>query len=383
MVREGKSWSKWLYAPTRQRCVPPYSELLQIGYPSPRPKESASGPSTRNRGPPSALTPPAACPPVVRTASTNRPRTIARTPALAVTAPALRIERPHSPIAILRLQELLLEEASHTVFLTGMLENDVRRSLDVVDGVGHRHVHAAHLEHVEVVMPVAEHHALPGLEPEQVEQVAKAAAFADPGGLQGEAGLANHDRVVKEGAQPRVARTDLFGHGLHLEAGTVEREDGRIAAQASAQIGNIRGPIRPQGEDPRQRVGVGAHDELVNAVVHEAVPVGISVALQNLLGDVTGDAALDHRAPAAPEPRAIESHHGGAQAELLAIALGEVQELARGEADGSAQLLHGAQRGARASGELLRLRKKRAVEVEGDQSGSLDDRVTLGRWERD
>src|SRR5215472_8024518 len=346
----------------RQRCSRP----LQTGYPSPRPKESASGPSARNRGPPSAITPPAAWPPVGRTASTSRPRTIARTRALAVTAPTVRIER--------LLQELLLEEASHTVLLTGMLEDDVRRSLDFVDGVGHRHVHAAHLEHVQVVMPVAEHHALPGLEPEQVEQVAKAAAFADFAGLQGEAGLATHDRVVKEGAQPRVARTDLFGHGLHLEARTVEREDGRIAAQASAQIGHTRGPIRPQGQGPRQRVGVGAHDVLVDAVVHEAVPAGISVALEDLLGDVTGDADLDHRAPAAPEPRAIECHHGCAQAELLAIALGEVQELARGEADGGAQLLHGAQRGARASGELLRLRKKRAVEVEGDQSGSLDDR---------
>src|SRR5262249_4414679 len=118
MVREGKSWSKWLYAPIRQRCLPPYSELLQTGYPSPRPKESASGPSTRNRGPPSALTPPAACPPVGRTASTSRPRTIARTPELAATAPTVRIER--------LLQELLLEEASHTVFLTGMLEGYVR-----------------------------------------------------------------------------------------------------------------------------------------------------------------------------------------------------------------------------------------------------------------
>src|SRR5215472_10488193 len=80
-------------------------------------------------------------------------------------------------------------------------------------------------------MPVAEHHALPGLEPEQVEQVAKAAAFADFGGLQGEAGLATHDRVVKEGAQPRVARTDLFGHGLPLEARTAHRA--RVRASAS------------------------------------------------------------------------------------------------------------------------------------------------------
>src|SRR5262245_8658116 len=124
----------------RQRCLCAYSKLLQTGYPSPRPKESASGPSTRNRGPPSLLTPPAACPPVGWTASASRPRTIARTPALAVTAP--------SAMPLLGLQEVLLEEASHTVFLTGMLENDVRRRLDVVDGVGHRHVHAAHLEHV-------------------------------------------------------------------------------------------------------------------------------------------------------------------------------------------------------------------------------------------
>src|SRR5262245_19627686 len=88
MVREGKSWSKWLNAPMRQRWRA-YSGPLQIGYPSPRPKESASGPSTRNRGPPSALTPPAACPPVGRTASTSRQRTIARTPTLAATPPTV------------------------------------------------------------------------------------------------------------------------------------------------------------------------------------------------------------------------------------------------------------------------------------------------------
>src|SRR5262249_38189894 len=34
--------------------------------------------------------------------STSRPRTIARTPALAATTPTVRIERFHSPIAILR-----------------------------------------------------------------------------------------------------------------------------------------------------------------------------------------------------------------------------------------------------------------------------------------
>src|SRR5262245_53713234 len=71
MVREGKSWSKWLNAPMRQRCRCAYSRPLQTGYPSPRPKESASGPSTRNRGPPSALPPPAVCPPVGRTVSTR------------------------------------------------------------------------------------------------------------------------------------------------------------------------------------------------------------------------------------------------------------------------------------------------------------------------
>src|SRR5262245_5429716 len=63
-------------------------------------------------------------------------RTPIRTPTPTLVAPPLSF------------QKLPLKEAGHTVFLTGMLENDVRRSLDVVDGVRHRHVHAAHLEHV-------------------------------------------------------------------------------------------------------------------------------------------------------------------------------------------------------------------------------------------